>query len=160
MRTHTTIAFLAAIVAPVLATAGSATASDATPGYRPINQAERDGVGAVDLVMPDGTREGAQYAAHHFAAGIGDRPELYFIKVVRTERADQYVCRARWYRDAAAAEEHSAGRFTAKVWPALEMICPAPEPFPRSAVEEAEESLREAAQDIADAILDGRELQP
>ncbi|MGH3584841.1 MAG: hypothetical protein ACRDQ0_00820 [Pseudonocardia sp.] len=113
-----------AIVAPVLATVGSATASDATPAYRLINQAQRGGVGTVDLVMPGATAAEARHAIADYAVGIGPRTELYFVKVVRSKDARRYVCRARWYADAHAAKVHSAGRFTAEAWPALEINCP------------------------------------
>jgi len=92
-------------------------------GYTVAHRTEQNGTGSVDLILPDATTEQARDAIRDHADGI-QGPELYYLKVVHTEDASRYVCRARWYRDATSYDAHSNHTTKPDAWPHLAITCP------------------------------------
>lgn len=93
------------------------------PAYTQVNVTEQTATGYADLVLPDATTSQARDAITNYTAGITGQ-ELYYVKVVHAEDASRYVCRARWYRDAAAYRQHGNDPATPTSWPHLAINCP------------------------------------
>lgn len=91
--------------------------------YTVAHQAQYNGTGSVDLILPDATRDEARSAIRDYARGI-DGPGLYYLKVLRAESDQRYVCRARWYRDAAAFAAHTVDQAAPSQWPHITIVCP------------------------------------
>ncbi|MFD5848308.1 hypothetical protein [Streptomyces chartreusis] len=92
-------------------------------GYTVTRRAQANGTGSVDLVLPGATRAQARQAIRDYAASI-DGAELFYVKVVDGEGGGRYVCRGRWYRDAASYAEHGEGTGQPSSWPHLSVSCP------------------------------------
>ncbi|MFG2276960.1 hypothetical protein ACGFNY_45295 [Streptomyces chartreusis] len=91
--------------------------------YTVSRHAEANGTGSADLVQAGATKSQARDAIRDYAAGIKG-VELYYLKVVTTEDAARYVCRARWYRDATAYDANSDHTARPDAWPYLAITCP------------------------------------
>jgi len=112
-----------AIAAFIATLALASCAAQTEDGYTVANRAQRNGTGSADLVLPDATKSKARDAIREYAAGIKGA-ELYYLKVVTTEDAARYICRARWYRDATAYDAHSDHIEQPTSWPHLAINCP------------------------------------
>lgn len=103
------------------------------PSYRVLGEATgvevgSDPVGSATLLVPDATRAEARAAIVDYADEIGPDVELFYVMAVAREDTTTYVCRARWYRNKAAADRYHARPFTPASWPALDMNCPKERP--------------------------------
>lgn len=109
--------------AVLLAAVALTSCSEQEATYTVSRHAEANGTGSVDLVRPDATTTQARDTIREYAASIKGA-ELYYLKVVTTEDADRYVCRARWYRDATSYDAHSDHAQQPDAWPHLAITCP------------------------------------
>ncbi|WP_399559433.1 hypothetical protein [Streptomyces chartreusis] len=114
------IRIVTAVVAAVALAGCSGGPGD---GYTVAHRAQGNGSGSADLVMPGAGQAQARQALRDYAGTISG-VELYYLKVVRSEGAGRYVCRARWYRDAAAFRAHTVGESMPGRWPHLAIHCP------------------------------------
>ncbi len=81
------------------------------------------GVGSTDLLMPRATTATARAAIRKYADGISGA-SLYYVKVEHAAHADRYVCRAKWYRDAASWQVNGdQTAATPTTWPHLTIYC-------------------------------------
>lgn len=110
-------------IAVLLAAAALTSCSQQDATYTVSRHTEANGTGSADLVLPDATKSQARDAIREYAAGIKEA-ELYYLKVVTTEDAARYTCRARWYRDAEAYDAHSDHATKPDAWPYLAIACP------------------------------------
>lgn len=117
MRIRTTTSVIAALVTL------AACSADAATSYTVTNRAQDNRAGSADLIWPDATKDQARDAITEYAADLED-VDLYYLKVMHTEDATTYVCRARWYRDAASFQAHANGQTTPSSWPHLAVNCP------------------------------------
>ncbi|MGW0537822.1 hypothetical protein [Streptomyces sp. NPDC003032] len=117
---------LLATAACLLLTAGcGATANDERPrrpDYSVTQKASSASIASADLITPGANANQARAAIRDFARDI-DGPDLYFIKVMHSKTAKRYVCRARWYKDAAAYRTHSDRQAQPDSWPHLAINC-------------------------------------
>ncbi|WP_399559566.1 hypothetical protein OIA45_48995 (plasmid) [Streptomyces chartreusis] len=111
------------VTAVVAASVVAGCSSGPGDGYTVAHRAQGNGSGSADLVMPDAGQGQAREALRDYAGTISG-VELYYLKVVRSEGADRYVCRARWYRHAASYAAHSDHAAQPDVWPHLDITCP------------------------------------
>jgi hypothetical protein len=117
MRIRTTAAAIAAL------TALTACSTDQDVDYTVANRAQRNGAGSADLILPHATAGQARDAITDYAASIHGA-DLYYLKVMTAEDATRYVCRARWYKDAASFQTHTTGQTKPSNWPHLAVTCP------------------------------------
>ncbi|MGW3627296.1 hypothetical protein [Streptomyces sp. NPDC000880] len=111
-----------ALLALLLATACSTTSS---PAYTVANETRAETSGSADLILPGATEGQARAAIRDYAASLnGPHLQLYYLKVMRTEDASTYVCRARWYSDEHAYAGHSDRTEQPTSWPHLAVTCP------------------------------------
>ena len=112
------------IVAAVAAAVVLAGCSGGPEGeYTVAHRAQGNGSGSADLVMPDAGQGQAREALRDYAGTVSG-VQLYYLKVVRSEGGPGYVCRARWYKDAAAFRAHTVGESMPGRWPHLAIRCP------------------------------------
>jgi hypothetical protein len=112
-----------AIAATAVLATLTACSSSQPATYTVANRAQHNGAGSADLIWPDATKTQARDALTEYAAGLED-VDLYYLKVMHAEDATTYVCRARWYRDAASFQVHTVGQTTPSSWPHLAVNCP------------------------------------
>lgn len=112
-----------ALLALLLTTACSTSAAEDATDYTVANETRTDTAGSADLILPGANEDQARTAIRDHAAGL-DGLQLYYLKVMRTEDASTYVCRARWYSDEHAYAGHSDHTEQPTTWPHLAVNCP------------------------------------
>lgn len=125
MRHATAVTLAAAALLTLTGCAGQAPGSTAA-SQSPVTVRETTtgSTGSADLVIPGATKGQARTAIRNHARGI-QGAELYYIKVMRSETASRYVCRARWYADPDAYRTRSGSTEAwPDAWPHIAINCP------------------------------------